>query len=229
VTLSVDVRNRIGEFSLSAAFTLPPGLTVLFGPSGSGKTRLLRMIAGLDRPLEGRITLDGTVFDDVPARTHLAPHERHIGMVFQQPYLLPHRSTSGNVELAARAHEREARRRPRDGARGRTDELLRQVGADALAALRPHQLSGGQRQRVALARALAGHPRLLLLDEPFNALEQDVRVRLRALLRDVVRTSGVPTLFVTHDREELRDLADHVLIAEHGSIVRLVDPADVDG
>jgi molybdate transport system ATP-binding protein len=226
VTLTVDVRNRIGEFSLTADFTLPPGLTVLFGPSGSGKTRLLRMIAGLDRPLVGRITLDGVVFDDTADRTHRAPHERHIGMVFQQPYLLPHRTAAANVELAAHPHVRAEGGRSRDATRVRARELLAQVGAAELAALRPHQLSGGQRQRVALARALAGRPRLLLLDEPFNALEQDVRTRLRALLRDVVRSSATPTLFVTHDRDELRDLADHVLIAEHGSIARVVAPTD---
>jgi len=226
VTLTVDVRNRIGEFSLTAGFTLPPGLTVLFGPSGSGKTRLLRMIAGLDRPLDGRITLDGVVFDDTADRTHQAPHERHIGMVFQQPYLLPHRTAAANVELAAHPHVRAEGGRSRDATRVRARELLAQVGAAELAALRPHQLSGGQRQRVALARALAGRPRLLLLDEPFNALEQDVRTRLRALLRDVVRSSATPTLFVTHDRDELRDLADHVLIAEHGSIARVVAPTD---
>jgi molybdate transport system ATP-binding protein len=229
VSLEVAVSTRIGEFHLAAAFVLPPGLTVLFGPSGSGKTRLLRMIAGLDRPTSGRITLDSTVFDDVADRVHLPPHERHIGMVFQQPYLLPHRTTAANVELAARAHVREADDGVRDAARIRARQLLDQVGAVELADLRPHQLSGGQRQRVALARALAGRPRLLLLDEPFNALEQDVRIRLRALVREVVGSSGVPTLFVTHDREELRDLADRVLVAEHGSIMRIIDPADIDG
>jgi molybdate transport system ATP-binding protein len=230
VSLEVAVSTRIGEFHLSAAFVLPPGLTVLFGPSGSGKTRLLRMIAGLDRPSQGRITLERTVFDDVAHRVHLAPHERQIGMVFQQPYLLPHRTAAANVALAARSTRAEGARPARltpAAANGRALTLLEEVGAAQLAALRPHQLSGGQRQRVALARALAGRPRLLLLDEPFNALEQDVRVRLRALVREVVRTNGIPTVFVTHDRDELRALADRVLIADHGSIVRLTDLSDL--
>jgi molybdate transport system ATP-binding protein len=216
VSLRVDVRARVGDFHLDARFELPPGLTVLFGPSGSGKTRLLRLIAGLDRPVDGRIVLDDTVFDDIAARKHLGAHERHVGMVFQQPYLLPHRSAHANVRLAVRAGDRQRRRT-------RGDDLLAQVDATDLASRRPGQLSGGQRQRVALARALAGEPRLLLLDEPFNALDLPVRRRLRMLVRDVVDTTGLPALFVTHDADEVRDLADHVLLADDGTIDTLID------
>lgn len=219
MSLEVDVRNRIGAFHLDARFTLPPGLTVLFGPSGAGKTRLLRLLAGLDRPVEGRITLDGTVFDEVATRSHMPPHRRRIGMVFQQPYLLPTRTSNGNVALAVREGDR-------SGRRARAEELLARVGADTLTTRRPYQLSGGQRQRVALARALAGQPRLLLLDEPFNALEVPVRRQLRALVRELVEHTHVPTVFVTHDLDELRELADHVLLADHGTIDTLEDVAD---
>jgi molybdate transport system ATP-binding protein len=218
VTLRVDVRTRIGDFHLDARFHLPPGLTVLFGPSGAGKTRLLRLVAGLDHPLEGRVDLDDTVFDDVGAGVHVPTHRRRIGMVFQEPYLLPHRSVRSNLALAVHRGDRAQRR-------ARADDLLAQVDASELAARRPGQLSGGQRQRVALGRALAGTPRLLLLDEPFNALDLPVRRRLRALVRDLVHDAGVPALFVTHDPDELRDLADHVLLVDHGTIDTLGDTA----
>ena len=217
MSLNVDVRAHIGEFHLDVRFALRPGLTVVFGPSGAGKTRMLRLIAGLDRPDDGRIRLDDTVFDDTMNRTHTPPHQRHIGMVFQQPYLLPHRAVLANVALAVREGDRAQRR-------DRAAELLEQVDATAFAARRPSQLSGGQRQRVALARALAGEPRLLLLDEPFNALDLPVRRRLRRLVRDLVDQTHVPTLFVTHDADELTDLADHVLLADHGTMVTTTDP-----
>ncbi|MEX2532361.1 MAG: ATP-binding cassette domain-containing protein [Nitriliruptoraceae bacterium] len=218
MSLTVDARNRIGEFHLDARFTLPAGLTVLFGPSGAGKSRLLRLIAGLDRPLDGRIALDGTVFDEVTTKVHLPTHQRHIGMVFQQPYLLPHRTVESNVALAVRHDERVVRH-------ARTRELLAKVGASDFTLRRPGQLSGGQNQRIALARALAGNPRLLLLDEPFNALDLPVRRQLRALVRQLVDDSGRPALFVTHDPDELRDLADNVLLAEHGVIDTIDDIA----
>ena len=231
MSLSVDVRARVGEFHLEARFDLPPGLTVLFGPSGAGKTRLLRLVAGLDEPLDGRIRLDGAVFDDRAAGVRLAAHERRIGMVLQQPFLLPHRSALSNVELSVRDGDRAGRR-------ARARELLDRVGASPLADRRPSQLSGGQQQRVALARALAGEPRLLLLDEPFNALDLPVRRHLRGLVRDLVEQAGVPTLFVTHDLDEVRALADHVLHADHGrvtvvddvaSTLARLDPAHRDG
>jgi molybdate transport system ATP-binding protein len=211
MTLHVDAVTRTGTFLLTARFTLPPGLTVLFGPSGSGKTRLLRLLAGLDRPEAGTVRLGATVFDDVTTGVHLGPHERRIGMVFQDPYLLPHRSVLANVALAVREQDRDVRRR-------RATELLAQVGAEPFAQRRPRELSGGQRQRVALARALAGGPELLLLDEPFNALDAAGRDASRALVRELVAATGVPTLFVTHDRTELAALADHVLTAEDGLI-----------
>ncbi len=218
MSLAVDVRATIGEFRLDARFALPEGLTVLFGPSGAGKTRLLRLVAGLDAPAEGRIGLGPTVFADTAAGTALAPHRRRIGMVFQEPYLLPHRTVAGNVALAASGAGRAERRE-------RAEELLARVDAAALAARRPSELSGGQRQRVALARALAGQPRLLLLDEPFGALDVPVRRQLRALVRSLVDEAGVPTVFVTHDPAELAALADQVLLAADGDVSVVTDTA----
>jgi molybdate transport system ATP-binding protein len=211
VSLHVDVRARIGDFHLDARFELPPGLTVLFGPSGAGKTRLLRLIAGLDQPTQGRITCNDRTFVDLAERTALPIHERRIGMVFQQPYLLPHRTVEANVALASDGRTRHERR-------ATAGHWLERTGAVPFAGRRPHQLSGGQRQRVALARALAGRPRLLLLDEPFSALDLDRRRRLRRLVRGLVDETGIPTVFVTHDLQELTELADQVLLADHGSV-----------
>jgi molybdate transport system ATP-binding protein len=218
VSLRVDVRARVGEFHLDARFELPPGLTVLFGPSGAGKTRLLRLIAGLDQPTEGRITLADRAFVDRSERTSLPVHERDIGMVFQQPYLLPHRTVVANVALAADGRTRQDRR-------AAAWNWLERTGATPFAERRPHQLSGGQKQRVALARALAGGPQLLLLDEPFNALDLERRRRLRRLVRALVDETAIPTLFVTHDVDELAELADQVLIAEHGTVRTVADVA----
>lgn len=226
MTLTVDIRATVGDpqgaggvFHLDACFEVAGGLTVVAGPSGAGKTRLLRLLAGLDRPHAGRITLDGDVFADLAAGVHRPAHERHVGMVFQQPFLLPHLSARSNVALAVRAGGRAERRAD-------ATALLEQVGAADLAHRRPGQLSGGQQQRVALARALAGAPRLLLLDEPFNALDLPVRGRLRRQVRDLIADTGLPTLFVTHDPDEVVALADRVLLAEHGRFTTVTDPAD---
>jgi molybdate transport system ATP-binding protein len=216
VTLAVDVRSQVGTFHLDARFEVDAGLTVVFGPSGAGKTRLLRLLAGLDRPTEGRISLGSTVFDDATSGIAAPPHQRHVGMVFQHPYLLPHRSVLSNVALAVREGNRPARR-------AAAERWLDRVDATELAHRRPGQLSGGQQQRAALARALAGEPRLLLLDEPFSALDLPVRRRLRGLVRDLVDATGVPTLFVTHDPDELAALADRVLLADHGTITAVTD------
>ncbi len=226
MTLTVDIRATVGDpqaaggaFHLDARFEVAGGLTVVAGPSGAGKTRLLRLLAGLDRPHAGRITLDSEVFADLAAGVHRPAHERRIGMVFQQPFLLPHRSVRSNVALAVRTGSRPERRAEAIG-------LLEQVGAADLAHRRPGQLSGGQQQRIALARALAGRPRLLLLDEPFNALDLPVRDRLRGQVRDLVAATGLPTLFVTHDPDEVLALADRVLLAEHGRFTTVTDAGD---
>lgn len=215
MSLNVDVFHRVGDFELTARFVLDAGLTVLFGPSGAGKTRLLRLIAGLDRPLSGSISLDTTVFTSVAPREHLDTHLRRIGMMTQQPYLLPHRTCLGNVMLAVPMKNRAARR-------ARALQLLEHVDASTLAGRHPGALSGGQRQQIALARALAGHPRLLLLDEPFSSLDRGARARLGTLVREVVDSMRLPTLFVTHDVEEVQRLADDVLVATSGDIRRLV-------
>jgi len=210
--LELDVRHTLGEFHLAVAFTVPSGLAVLTGPSGAGKSLTLALIAGLVRPDHGRVAIGGDVVADGERGLHVRTQDRRVGLVFQDALLLPHRTARDNVALAVRTGSRHKRRQVALG-------WLDRVGAGWLADRRPGQLSGGQRQRVALARALAGGPRLLLLDEPFSALDPPTRRELRALVRSVVAEAGVPALFVTHDPVEADELADVRITYGHGRVV----------
>jgi sulfate transport system ATP-binding protein len=186
-------------------------LVALLGPSGSGKTTLLRMIGGLEVPDSGRIRIDGR---DVAA---LSPAERGVGFVFQSYALFRHLSIFENVAFGLRVKPRAAR--PSEAViRERVQGLLARIGLEHVAARRPHELSGGQRQRVALARALAVGPSILLLDEPFGALDAQVRADLRRWLRGLHEELGLTTVLVTHDQEEAIELADEVIVLDHGRI-----------
>jgi molybdate transport system ATP-binding protein len=213
VTLSVSVSQRVGTFALAVELSAGPGLGVLVGPSGAGKSLTLAMIAGIARPDEGAIIVDDQVMVDTEHGVWVPPQDRRVGMVFQHSLLLPHRSVIDNVALAVRDGGRNRRRREALSWLGEVD------GRD-WADRRPNELSGGQAQRVALARALAGSPRLLLLDEPFSALDLPVRQRLRALLRGIVARRRIPTLFVTHDPAEAFELADEIHVLEDGRITQ---------
>jgi molybdate transport system ATP-binding protein len=207
--LAVDLRATVGEFELDVAFEVPSGVGVLFGPSGAGKSLTLAMIAGLMRPDAGSVVINGQVVDDRTRRIHISPQGRRLGMVFQDGLLLPHRSVLDNVALAVRqTHGRSAQR-------AIAREWLDRVGSSELANRRPRSLSGGQRQRIALARALAGDPELVLLDEPLSALDLKVRRELRSFIRDVLVSSGVPAVLVTHDIDEADEIGD--LIIEYGA------------
>jgi sulfate transport system ATP-binding protein len=195
-------------------------LVALLGPSGSGKTTLLRAIAGLEEAEAGRV-----YFGDVDA-THLSLRERRIGFVFQQYALFRHMTVMDNIAFGLRARRR--RERPtRAEIRSRALDLLSLVQLDGLEGRYPQQLSGGQRQRVALARALAIEPRLLLLDEPFGALDARVRRDLRRWLRELHERTGHTTLFVTHDQEEAFELADRVAILNGGKIEQIGTPHEI--
>jgi molybdate transport system ATP-binding protein len=222
VSLHARLRHELGEFRLDVDIQAGPGLNVLFGPSGAGKSTLLALIAGLQRPSSGMIALHGRTLTDTAAAVHVPSQERRIGMVFQEPLLLPHRSTLANVALAVRDADRHRRRA---GAHAWLDR----VGMAGFATHRPGQLSGGQQQRVALARALAGEPELLLLDEPFSSLDDPVRRQLRGLVHDLVAREQLTALFVTHDHTELLELADRVVLAEHGRIMTVTDPGTALG
>lgn len=207
MTLAAQVHGtvRAGAFSRRVDLDVPAqGITVLTGPSGFGKSVTLATIAGLLRPDDGSVRLRGALVDDPAAGVHVRPQERNIGMAFQDALLLPHRSVLDNVALAAPERGRRARR-------AAALQQLEAVGATDLATRRPGELSGGQRQRIALARALARRPALLLLDEPFSALDAPVRRTLGALVRELVDARGVPALLVTHDAAEAQTLGDRII------------------
>lgn len=192
---------------------------VLLGPSGCGKTTTLNLVAGFLHPDRGAVRLDG---QDI---TGLPPHRRDMGMVFQDYALFPHMTLRDNVGFGLKM-----RGLPRAARRARAEAALATVGLADYAGRYPAQLSGGQRQRVALARALAVKPRILLLDEPFGALDRHVREELRGELRRIQRELAITTLFVTHDQEEAIALADRVVILNRGTIAADLTASDlVDG
>ncbi len=193
-------------------------LVALLGPSGSGKTTLLRMVAGLAFPDAGRILFGDADATDIPVR------DRGVGFVFQHYALFPHMRVADNIAFGMRAARD---RRPEAAITARVEELLSLMQLGGLGQRFPAQLSGGQRQRVALARALAVDPKVLLLDEPFGALDANVRRELRRWLREMHERLGITTLFVTHDQEEALDLADRVVILDHGRIEQVGSPRDI--
>lgn len=200
-----------GEFSLQVELDMPGrGVTALFGPSGSGKTTLLRIIAGLEIADAGSVFLHG---EDI---TRQSARERNIGFVFQHYALFRHMTVGENVGYGLRV-----RKFSRGKIQQRVDELLKLVRLEGLQARYPGQLSGGQRQRVALARALAAEPRVLLLDEPFGALDAKVRQELRGWLRRLHDEIHVTSIFVTHDQEEALELADRVVVMNRGRIEQI--------
>jgi sulfate transport system ATP-binding protein len=196
------------------------GLVALLGPSGCGKTTLLRIVAGLDRPDQGRILLDG---EDA---THVHPRERRIGFVFQHYALFRHMTVRDNVAFGLAVKPRRARP-PKATIDARVDELLALVQLAGLGGRYPSQLSGGQRQRVALARALAVEPRVLLLDEPFGALDARVRKELRRWLRTLHDTLHFTSLFVTHDLDEALEVADRVVVMNAGRVEQIGTPETI--
>jgi sulfate transport system ATP-binding protein len=192
----------------------------LLGPSGSGKTTLLRILAGLETPDIGEVRFGGEDFLSLPVR------RRGVGMVFQHYALFRHMTVEQNIAFGLTVRPR-ASRPSREAIAERVRELLDLMQLEGLGKRYPSQLSGGQRQRVALARALAIEPRMLLLDEPFGALDAQVRRELRRWLRQVHDKAGVTTVFVTHDQEEALDLADRVAVLKDGQLVQIGEPAKV--
>jgi molybdate transport system ATP-binding protein len=210
--LSIDFTSRGGSFTVASRFEARTGITVLYGPSGSGKSVTLLTIAGLIRPETGTVVLAGRTLADVERSVHVRTQDRGVGVVFQSAGLLPHRSPVDNVALAVRGGTRTTRRNA-------AERWLDRVGASHLADSPTTSLSGGEMQRVALARALAGEPSVLLLDEPFSSLDRDARSSMRSLVRDLTQRNGLTVLLVTHDLEDLTDLADDVVIFEPGRTV----------
>jgi sulfate/thiosulfate transport system ATP-binding protein len=214
-----SVTKTFGDFVAvkDVSISVPTGsLTALLGPSGSGKSTLLRVISGLEQPDDGRVVIEG---NDV---TGLAPQRRGIGFVFQHYAAFKHMTVRKNVAFGL-----EIRRRPRAEISKRVDELLELVQLTGLAKRYPAQLSGGQRQRMALARALAVEPTVLLLDEPFGALDARVRKELRAWLRRLHEEVHVTTIFVTHDQEEAMEIADQIVLMNQGRVEQVGGARDL--
>jgi sulfate transport system ATP-binding protein len=220
--MSIEIRNvgkRFGDFVALDDVSLEVAtgsLTALLWPSGSGKSTLLRIVAGLERPDAGTVSLDG---EDVTAR---APQARGVGFVFQHYAAFKHMTVRKNVAFGL-----EIRRRPKAEIADRVDELLHLVQLHGLADRYPAQLSGGQRQRMALARALAVEPSVLLLDEPFGALDARVRKELRSWLRRLHDEQHVTTVIVTHDQEEAMDVADRIALMHEGRIEQIGEPREL--
>lgn len=222
----IAATTTVGGFAVSADFAADAGITALFGPSGAGKSVTMATIAGLLRPTVGTVELDGVVVADAGTGLHVPTQRRGIGMVFQQPALLAHRSPLDNVALAVSGADRRDRRSRRAVAR----QWLERVDAGHLADAATTTMSGGEQQRVSLARALAGSPRVLLLDEPFSALDLAARVSLRALVRQLVDAHGIAAVLVTHDLDDVVNLADRVVLFEPGATTGSHDlPVDAPG
>jgi molybdate transport system ATP-binding protein len=211
--LNVDFEKRLGEFHLRPRFAVGRELIVLFGHSGSGKSLTLAAIAGLLRPDRGTIAIDGAPVFDAARGIDVPPQRRGAGMVVQSYALFPHLSVRDNIAFGL--HGRPAAER-----RARVAELVDLLSLHGLEQRRPHQISGGQAQRVALARALAPRPRLLLLDEPFSALDSAIRVNLRRELARLQRELDLTIVFVTHDLREAFNLADSIAVFDGGAVLQ---------
>lgn len=220
--MSIEIRNvrkTFGDFVAldDVSVSVPTGrLTALLGPSGGGKSTLLRVVAGLEVPDSGEIEIEGRDATNLPAR------RRNVGFVFQHYAAFKHLSVARNVAFGL-----EIRRTPKAEIAERVDELLRLVHLESFAHRLPSQLSGGQRQRMALARALAIRPSVLLLDEPFGALDAKVRKELRDWLRRLHDEIPVTTVFVTHDQEEALEVADEIVVVNEGRIEQVGTPDDL--
>ena len=215
---SLDARR--GSFHLEVECAFSSDWTVVFGPSGSGKSTLLRLLAGLDRPIHGRIALNARALTDTSAGLHLAPGRRSTALVAQQPALFPHLSVAANVAYGLRGLDRTNRA-------ARVEEMLALAGATDLAGRRPQELSGGEAQRVALARALAPAPRLLLLDEPFSALDGVASDALLERLQLWLRKNEVQAVMATHDVTDALATSAEVLLLREGRVTALGPAAQV--
>lgn len=224
--MSIEIKHihkKFGDFVALGDINIevPTGeLTTLLGPSGCGKTTLLRIIAGLENADSGRIAFEGVDVTDIPVQ------KRGIGFVFQQYALFRHQTVAQNIAFGLTLLPKNVRPDAR-GIDQRVDELLELVQLPQTKHRYPHELSGGQRQRIALARALATKPRLLLLDEPFGALDAKVRKELRTSLKDIQREIGITSIMVTHDQEEAQAISDKIVIMNHGKVEQIGTPTEL--
>lgn len=220
IELAAAIQLPRGDFKLDVEFRCPPGITCVMGPSGSGKSTILAVLAGLIAPDRGRVALGDVVWMDRAQAIDVPTHQRRLAYVFQGLALFPHMSALHNVEYGMHHVPRATRG-------DQALALLERMGVGHLAKRRPRTFSGGEAQRVALARALARSPRLVLLDEPFSALDRELRAQLSKLVRELVSELGVPLVHVTHSVAEARMLADQVVRLERGKVVARGKAEDV--
>lgn len=218
MTFELDITKRLrcgsDEFSLHARFSTEDRALVLFGPSGSGKTLTLQAIAGMLTPDEGSIRINGTVVFDAHRKINIPTRRRRVGYVFQNYALFPHLSVRENVGFGLKPLFGNLSNKDRH----HVDDLINAFGLDSVASQKPTALSGGQQQRAALARALATSPDLLLLDEPFSALDQPLRVRMRDELSRTLKQFEIPLIMVTHDSDEAKSFAQSVVVYRNGQV-----------
>jgi molybdate transport system ATP-binding protein len=212
--------SRSSEFALDVELTCPHGITCIMGSSGSGKSTILAVLAGLQVPDRGKVTVGNEVWLDRERSIDVPIHKRRLSYVFQGLALFPHMSALHNVEYGMQDT-------PRAEREAKAMTLLQRVGVAHLARRRPRTFSGGEAQRVALARALARSPELVLLDEPFSALDRDLRAQLVTLVRELSREVAVPIVHVTHSIAEARQLADQIVRLDKGRVVARGKPDDV--
>jgi len=232
MTIEVDIEKEFygrkytkkkGEnpsFSMHCSFDAGSDFVVLFGCSGSGKTTALRCIAGLEKPDAGTIKINDTLYFDSRKKVNLPPQKRKIGYMFQENALFPHMNIRQNIEFGLKGLNSSAKFE-------RVNEMLDLVGIEELEFAYPDELSGGQKQKIALARALAPDPEVLLLDEPFSALDTVVRLKLRKELQTIQNKLGIPVIFITHDPVEAFTMADRMVVFDNGRVQQLGSPEDV--
>ncbi len=208
------------SFSMHCSFDADSDFVVLFGCSGSGKTTALRCIAGLEKPDSGIIKINDTVYFDSKNKINLPPQKRQIGYMFQENALFPHMNVRQNIEFGLKGLSSSAKVK-------KVDEMLALVEIEELEFAYPEELSGGQKQKVALARALAPDPEILLLDEPFSALDTVVRLKLRKELRTIQKKLGIPVIFITHDPVEAFTMAEKMVVFDNGRVQQLGSPEEV--
>ena len=213
MSLTVRIRKDFGAFKLDVDFKAENGVTSLLGASGCGKSMTLKCIAGIEKPDEGMIELDGTVLFDAEKRINLPPQKRQVGYLFQNYALFPNMTVRQNI-LCGLCREKDGSAREK-----RLAEALRMMQLEGLENHRPSQLSGGQQQRTALARILVSDPKLLLLDEPFSALDGHLRDSLKIELRDMLKSFGREVLMVTHDRSEAYNMSERIAVMDKGRLL----------
>ena len=223
VDLQLSVQDGSRRFDLAARFSTDAPFAALYGPSGSGKTLTLQAIGGLLKPTRGVVRIGGRTLYDSARRIDLPPTDRRVGYLFQNYALFPHLSVRQNVEFGLSTW----RSGPKAAERSRVHSLLETFDLASMADSRPATLSGGQQQRVALARALAQRPRLMLLDEPFSALDTGLRAATRKAVAQLLASAGITTILVTHDQSEALSFADQVAVMRAGQLVQVGAPVDV--